>query len=677
MNRAPEITWSLMHPTTIDSAYMRRIADEASRYEVDSFELCGAFANPAGGLNGLLLFEPYPHAAAQCDREQVMKTRETLREIVGLAGERPVYLWHREIMMPKGMLEDRPAMIDRDGEFDLLGKDFLDFLRCKIENAFEVVPKLGGIVLTLTEADYSVIHNSDPGRYPPDKVVETIVRLFAEVHEKYHKRFILRSFGSIAADYEDILRGARGAARDHSFDIETKITPYDFDPFLPPNPFLKQQPGTLLDAECDGLGEFLGAGYLPAANVDNIVRYVREGREAGVSRYAIRLDRIGNSVFDCHEVNVFAYQQAIRAPELTADDIYAMWAKERWHGCEKEMIALARMGLEAVLKTNFVCGNVVFHKFPILPDWKWVAAGGSPGLYHNRVPLRQLRGEWGILADSRTSPGREAIRGEKREAMRLASEGLARVRKLKGILAEREYAKTERVWRILNVACRAIGAFTEALCSYFDDLEDSEPHPKKLKTGVRRAEEIINGLLADTSESLPTMASCCDGAPLPGDDLDRVYLKGLRVLCREMLLQYEAEQKLRAELEPGGVDLVLPGSFGDQYRIFRYMHASHSELKNGVPVRYAGNSVFPNGFFEVELACVPGGTIRIGLLDDAPSDIGVTVNGVRRKVAVPAGGTVELTAPSELVTLRLEKSGSHYPAVFAISSRQPPREWKK
>ena len=47
MNKKPEITWSLMHPTMIDSTYMSRIVKEASRYDVDSFELCGAFANPA------------------------------------------------------------------------------------------------------------------------------------------------------------------------------------------------------------------------------------------------------------------------------------------------------------------------------------------------------------------------------------------------------------------------------------------------------------------------------------------------------------------------------------------------------------------------------------------------------------------------------------------------------
>ena len=668
MNQKAEITWSLMHPTMIDSAYMRRITDEASRYDVDSFELCGAFANPAGGLNGLLLFEPYPHAAEKCDRDRVLKTRRTLGEIIDLAGTRPVYLWHREIMMPEGMLEDRPAMLDKDGEFDLSGRDFLEFLRYKIENAFTVVPNLGGIVLTLTEADYSVIHNSDPDRYPPDRVVEKIVRIFAEEHEKRNKRFILRSFGSIAADSEDILRGARAAAKDHFFDIETKITPYDFDPFLPLNPFLKQQPGTRLNAECDVLGEFLGAGYLPAANVDNIAQYVRSGEAAGVARYAIRLDRIGNCIFDSHEINLYAYHRLIRNPELTADEIYAMWAKEHWQGCEKEMTELSRMGLEAVLKTNFVCGNVVFHKFPILPDWKWVAAGGSLGLYHDHVSLHQLRGQWGILSDH-DSPGRDAIRKEKQEAMKLASDGLARVQKLKGILSDREYARTERVWRILNIACKAISIFTESLCSYFDDLENCEPHPKKLKASVGTAEETINGLLADTSETLPTMESCCDGAPLPGDDLDRVYLKGLRVLCREMIPQYEAEQKLRAELtDAHTLELVLPGSFGDQYRVFRYMHASHSGLVNGQPVRYAGNPVFPNGFIEVELQCVPGGMIEIRFLPGSASECRITRNRRTEKHRIPDDGLLRLDTAVERETLRIEKSGIAYPGIIAIRS---------
>ncbi len=662
-----EITWSLMHPTTIDSTYMRRVAGEAVRYDVDSFEVCGAFANPSGGLNGLLLFEPYPHAAAKCDQDAVMHTRKTLQELVSIAGNtgKPLYLWHREIMMPQGMLLDRPALLDENGEFDLLGRDFEEFLRYKLENVFRVIPAIGGVVLTLTEADYSVIHNSDPDRYPPDAVVEKIVRIFAEEHEKYGKRFILRSFGSIAEDYEGILRGARAAAKDHHFDIETKITPYDFDPFLPVNPFLKRQEGTDLNAECDVLGEFLGAGYLPAANVENIVNYVRSGEAAGVSRYALRLDRIGNCIFDSHEINLYAYHRAIREPGITAETIYQQWAQRHWPGCENELILLARQGLQAVLKTNFVCGNVVFHKFPILHEWKWPAAGGAIGVYKNNVSLRQLRGNWGILAEN-DSPGRELIRREKSEALALAQSGMAQLLSLKSKIAPEEFDKLYRVWHILGVASQAVKVFTEALCCYFDDLDDGADHPVKLASAVAEAEKVINTLLTDTSESLPTKASCCDGAPLPGDDLDRVYLKGLRILCREMPEQYEAEVKLRAAFKHC-TDLVLPGSFGDQYRVFRYMHASHSELVDGVPVRYAGNPVFPNGFIEVELQNPAGNEVEVRLLPHTVPEVKITVNGVAGIYPVPENGIIRTGAVPGVTVVRVEKSGTGYPGVTVIA----------
>ena len=127
-----------------------------------------------------------------------------------------------------------------------------------------------------------------------------------------------------------------------------------------------------------------------------IAHYVNEGRKAQVSRYAIRIDRIGNNVFDSHEINLFAYHSFIRNPNITPDKVYQMWAQKHWPNCQKEMINLAKMGLAAVLKTNFICGNVIFHKFPILPDWKWVAAGGILGVFKDNVSLKQLRGEWGF-----------------------------------------------------------------------------------------------------------------------------------------------------------------------------------------------------------------------------------------------------------------------------------------
>jgi len=263
---APEVSWSIMHPTGIDVKYMERVAAKAAEYGgVDSFEVCGPCHSPDGGINGLSMLEPYPKAHARLDAVAVEAARAKMNAIVSIAHGigKPLYYWHREIFLQPGIIEDLPQMLDEDGEFDLLGSTYQDYLRFKIQETFKFVPGLDGIVLTLTEADYSVIHNSNPERYPPAKVVEAIVRIFAEEHAKRGKKFILRSFGSIPKDYEDIIAGAVAAAGDYTFEIETKVTQADFVPWLSKNPFLKRNPPLTLGAECDCVGEYLGAGYLP------------------------------------------------------------------------------------------------------------------------------------------------------------------------------------------------------------------------------------------------------------------------------------------------------------------------------------------------------------------------------------------------------------------------------
>lgn len=327
-----ETTWSVMHPTELDPVYMARVAAKAVEYGgVDSFEVCGTCHSGMGGMDGLLLMEPYPAAAARRNVAAVQKNRAALKGCVAEAHKigKKLYYWHREGYLPDGILDDIPGLRDSDGEIDLMGAAFSSYLRWKVRSAFDAVPELDGFVLTLTEADFSVVHNSNVDRYPPPKVVERIVRIFCEEHEKRGKRFILRSFGSVAKDYEDIIAGGVAAAKDHSFEIETKATPYDFSPFLPDNPFLKRQPGTTLGAECDCVGEFLGAGYPPCAQVENIHRYVANARKAGADRYAIRIDRIANAIFDsAQEINPHAYMRFIADPSATPEKVKAEWTPD-------------------------------------------------------------------------------------------------------------------------------------------------------------------------------------------------------------------------------------------------------------------------------------------------------------------------------------------------------------
>lgn len=192
--------------------------------------------------------------------------------------------WHREVMVPKALAETLPGLLDADGEFDLLGVVYERLLRYKIQSALTAVPDLGGVVLTLTELDYSVIHNSRPDRYPPSEVVARLAQVFAE-------ELVSRGNASSCDPLDRYLKimktfsKVRIAAREFSFEIETKVTPYDFVPYLPINPWLRRTLGTTLGVECDSIGEFLGAGNLPAANIDNIVGYVRAVQDRGVERY--------------------------------------------------------------------------------------------------------------------------------------------------------------------------------------------------------------------------------------------------------------------------------------------------------------------------------------------------------------------------------------------------------
>ncbi|MBQ7208627.1 MAG: hypothetical protein IJS01_12590 [Lentisphaeria bacterium] len=685
MKKTAEITWSLMHPTPLDPDYMRRVVQKSAEYRVDSFEICAACHSLLGGMDGLLLYEDFPHAAAKIDRAAILKNRETLREVLNIAhaAGKPVYYWHREVMVPDGLLTDLPSLLDGNGEFDFFGEAFGTLLRYKIDRTFAEVPELDGLVLTLTEADYSVIHNSNAKDFPPVKVVERIVSIFAEELRKRNRHFVLRSFGSIAQDYEDIISGGAAAAKKFPFEIETKITPYDFDPFLPVNPFLRAVPGTTLGAECDCLGEFLGAGFLPAENVDNIVRYVRNGQAAGVSRYAIRLDRVGNSVFDAYEINLYAYARAVDDPDVTAEDIRREWADRHYPGSARmTFLDLGLDGFSVVKKTHFLDGNVIFHQFPISRDFRIPKAGYAFALFKENIDLHLGQGIWSILSANRT-PGRKALLAEKDAAVSLAKAGLARLAALPREPGyEAEYVWRERLWKNACAATEAVRAFCRCVAAYFDDMESHAPEPKRLTLAIAEAEKLFADLAETPLEESAEPGKFVNGM---GHDLFRrgktvrdAYLEPLHILVSLLPQEYAAEFSARDRYAPGTCDCVVCGGLADDWRCGRYMHGSHARLLNGFPVRYAGNRVFPNGFIDLELVC-PGEAAEVLFRSDPEAEekrFSVEIDGVRRDCVFDAEGfcTLDATPREGLVKIRLAKApGADYPSFRVVAAKQKSR----
>ena len=663
-----EISWSVMHPTPLNADYIRELIEKSAEYRVDSFEICGQCHTPYGGLDGLIDYREFPHAYAQWDQTKVAENQEMMREILKLshnAGKK-VFYFHREVMIPPGLLEDMPDLLDENKEFNLLGETYGRLIRYKLEKLFTAVPELDGLVLTLTEADFSAIHNSSQEKYPPTEVVRFIISLFASELEKRNKRFVMRSFGSIAKDYEDILAGAQKLAGIHKFEIETKITPYDFDPFLSKNPFLRPNPAFTLSAECESVGEFMGQGNMPFEHVHNIVRYVREAQEAGVDRFVIRIDRRGNCIFDLYELNYYAYARAIEDPCITAEEIRQEWYEKHYPAAiREELIELDRLGWEMVSKTYYIDKQVLFHGNYAI---KYLKSAFVFSLFREGVSLKNGKDIWSILTD-RPAPGRHFAVREKDEAVACADKGAALCRSLH--LPSDDYRL--RLWNNAVVITRCVREMVRCMAAYFEDIESGRSECSTLKKQVAASlaeydrlaghkveilkREFINGLEHRLQEYRRPIEEIC--------------IEPLAAVCQALPHEYEAEMAARKQFFKHHIDGVIPGGLFDDHRIYRYMHGSHSVIQNGLPGRWAGNRVFPNGFFEVTLKS--GSQLVIYGDVTETQKITVSLNGGEGiKHTLDADGICKIPLEEgigETVTVRISKSGSCYPLINAIVTR--------
>ena len=660
-----EITWSLMHPTPLDPEYMRQILPHTRRYRMDSFELCGECHTPYGGLDGLIDYAEFPHAAASWNQETVQENRRRLNEIVRLAHSegKAVYYWHRDVMLPPGLLQDMPDLLDENGEFDLTGDSFARLIDYKVSLAIQAVPELDGVVLTLTEADYSAIHNSDTQKYPPVKVVAFVIEHFARALGRLGKRFIMRSFGSIAKDYEDILAGAKSLAGKLSFEVETKITPYDFDPFLPVNPWLKHTPGFQLGAECDCLGEFLGRGFLPLEHVHKIVEHVHAAQKAGVARFAIRMDRCGHRIFDLYEINYYAYSRAIECPDITAEQVRQEWQEAHYPASERETLAkLDQMSWELVTRTMFLDHHVLFHGNYCM---KYLHAAFVFALFQEGASLKNGREVWSILTD-RAAPGCARLIAEKEEAVEMARTGLALLRSL-----NRKPDWREQLWENACTFTQAILGLVKCIAAYVHDMSASD-QPRQLPAMVQETHELLESLAGHPLQPATKVRFVNGLEHRTGEDrqsVESVLLFPLDTICHQLLTLFQAEEKARHDFLANVTDGMVCGGIMDDGRILRYMHGSHCAILNGYPARWAGNRVFPNGFMEFKMKRADELAL-FGAPEEAPS-FAVTLDGTRQVCQWDANGQASLPLPpgDSPVLIRLEKVGRAYPAFYAVATR--------
>ena len=126
---------------------------------------------------------------------------------------------------------------------------------------------------------------------------------------------------------------------------------------------------------------------------------------------------------------------------------------------------------------------------------------------------------------------------------------------------------------------------------------------------------------------------------------------------------------MRRKYRPGTLDCAICGAITDEWRFYRYMHASHVGSSDGEFYRFAGNRVFPNGFIEVEWNTKNASAIEIKLLPGEADEAKITVDGASSICRADKCGVITLPSTGkDKTTLRIEKTGKFYPPVVYIRS---------
>ena len=640
-NTMPEISWSVMHPTDLDSTYMAKVLQESKSYHVDNIELCGGSnSGTNGSLDGLLMFEEYPLAYAAQDKERVMSNQANMKAILRMCHEngKEVYYWHREVLCNDGLIKSIPGLLDSEGEFDLFGKAYEDLLRYKISKVYEMYPDLDGIVLTLTEASFSALHSARPDIYPPVKVVEKIGGIFAEELKARGKRFILRSFGAVDEDYNAIMAGAVELSKHFDFEVETKITPYDFNPFLPDNKFLVHSGNCKLGAECDALGEFLGCGRMLPEDVDNIVRYVTYARKQKVDRYTIRIDRKYKNVFDTYPINLYAYQEAILHPEKSADDIRKEYYESRYPAnVAEKLISMSKAGIDCVLKTVFIKGNLIFHWFPTTARLKFIKGGGILKVFASEGDLSRGCRQWAMLYQNPV-PGRAEILKEKDEAVEIARENLEKLKEISSELNEYDLTRLTSGWENSLSEAVSIRELCRVICAYFDDMEARNADAPALNAAMDH--------LFATLKDIKT-------------------LRDIEGIAKLIYQEYAMEYALRERFDQIAADYVLTAAIGDQARTEHYMHGAFCEIHDGKPVSIVGNTVYPDGYVAVGLK---GSKEPTQIYIEGKGQVRVNINGEEKEIDLENQAYIDVPACESGYEVSVRKrKGCDFPAIVAIS----------
>ena len=118
---------------------------------------------------------------------------------------------------------------------------------------------------------------------------------------------------------------------------------------------MKLRKNASLAAEFDLIGEYFGLGELPCLYPELILSEVQYARECGATRFPGRIDRWHRKAIESvNKMNLYAFTQALKNPQVTGDEIWQAWAKQNWGEAGAELIPVMKTSVELLKKSFYI-----------------------------------------------------------------------------------------------------------------------------------------------------------------------------------------------------------------------------------------------------------------------------------------------------------------------------------
>jgi hypothetical protein len=600
------MSWSICHEWQPTWEHCQPMLERAAEAGAKRIEIAGDSRSDRGNIDSYVLFMSNPRIYATRDKTKIAHQIEDLRKICQYAHEldMEIDIWHREVSFPAEIIEAIEGLVNEYGDINFASEQFKTLIQQKTDEFFENVPEIDGLVLTLTESLFPVIHVANKEINPPERNIDRVIGLFQAACKKHSKRFVVRPFAALDEDYQYIKQVLieRGKASDIC--VELKVVPYDWNPFLPMNPMIDDFKTLPRMVELDLMGEYYGMGHLPCCFPEEVQRYLAHVRAYGVTNVVGRVDRIDKRAMDCvNDVNVLAFTRLCEKPETSVDAIYNEWVSSTWSSeAVGHIVPVLKQTFEIAKKTFYLDGHLQSHwGFPDFSMSKW---SRLYGLFKPHEKLYRTKDEWAIQSH-KTTPSWSKIIKEKDEAINLISECIFAIKKARAHIPNTAYEMLTTGFEDFLTVARAYRHCFKMIMAYLDAVESKNSPGAKFenekKQCLQLSKDIANSRSDEFYDQLP---------------------EKLTEIAQQMAEELEIEIRVReANMhDPSVVDWVLCGGISHEWRVSKQTHGSKVFRDQDIIYREAGNQVIADGYFEYDMK-VPAGKSTIKMLWGDTGDI--------------------------------------------------------